>query len=148
MGIIAVKNKWRHLWDKSTSEGSREETVSTKNSNKEFWKCIGYILLEVTYGVKGYKIWESINIKYLGDESGQIYIYFCRKTDLLKVNFSLYHFRYSFLSHWNILSYATSLVYWVLLWVLTYIGTLNVCGVSLTRFKELKAFWTCSFTCT
>ena len=27
---------------------------------QEFWKCIGFILLEVTYGKKGHKLWSEI----------------------------------------------------------------------------------------
>ena len=37
-----------------TSEGSREETDSTENSNNDVWEYIGCILSEVNHGKKGY----------------------------------------------------------------------------------------------
>ena len=70
-----------------------------KISNNEFCKCIGSILSEVTYGKKGYIIWESNTRKYFGKVEGQIDRDVRRKIDLLKVIFTLYNLHYSFLCH-------------------------------------------------
>ena len=32
-----------------------------KFTRQEFWKCIGYILLAVTYGKKGHKLWSKVS---------------------------------------------------------------------------------------
>ena len=48
----------------STMNGGGKRLVCTFNS-QDFCKCIGYILLVVTYGKKGHKIWSEI-IKYSG----------------------------------------------------------------------------------
>ena len=73
--------------------------VSTNVSKNEFWKCIWYIILAVTYGKKGYKLWESTTRKKLGGEVGEIKRDIRWKTYLLKVSFTLYNFYYSFLCH-------------------------------------------------
>ena len=52
-------------------------------SNNEFWKIIGCIILEVTYGKKGYGLWYITTRKYLGKAEGQSYKYACGNTDLL-----------------------------------------------------------------
>ena len=42
--------------------------------------------------------------------------------------------------------YTTLFIYWMLFWVLSSLYTLQVCVISLTRFKYFKAFCSCYFT--
>ena len=68
-------------------------------SNKEFWKFIGWILPEVTYGKKVYRLCVSTTRKDLGKAAGQIDRDVCGKTYLLKMVCPLYCIYYSFICH-------------------------------------------------
>ena len=54
---VGIKNRYN-------MNGGGKRLVRTFN-RKEFWKCIGCILLAVTYGKKGHKLWSEIP-KYSG----------------------------------------------------------------------------------
>ena len=91
-------------------------------------------------------IWEEISI-YIGKKAqNKLHRYVRGNIDLLKVRCGIYRTNYCYACHWIILSYKTLFIYWMLLWVLTYIYPIQVFGISLTRFNEFKAFWTCYFT--
>ena len=52
---------------------------------KEFWKCIGCILSEFTYGKKGNKLWSEVP-KYFGKcENPKVRKDVCGNNDLYKV---------------------------------------------------------------
>ena len=54
-------------------------------------KCIGCVLLEVTYGNKGHKLWSEIP-KSFGDKApNKLQIYVCSHTNLYKVCCDIYH---------------------------------------------------------
>ena len=69
----------------------------------------------------------------------------CGNTDLYKVCCELYRHFYIYDCHWIILSYKTSFISWMFLWVLTSLYPSQVCGISLTRFKEFSKSCLCSF---
>ena len=52
---------------------------------------------------------------------------------------------YIYSCHWIILSYTTSLIFWVSIWLLNYISPLQDCGISLTGFKDFRKCLPCSF---
>ena len=49
---VFIKNRF-------TSNGVGKRLVK-RFKRQEFWKCIGCILLAVTYGKKGHKLWSEI----------------------------------------------------------------------------------------
>ena len=108
---------------------------------QELWKCIGCIISAVTYGKQGQKLWSEIQkaycrmvpLKILRDVRGD--------TDVYKVCCANYRHFYIYDCHWIILSYATSFISWMFLWVLTSVYPLQVCGIFLTRFKNFRTFW-------
>ena len=69
----------------------------------------------------------------------------CGNTDLYKLCCALYYTFYIYDFHWIILSYTTSFIYWIFIWVITYLYPLQVCGRSLVRFKKFRMFWPSSF---
>ena len=64
----------------------------------------------------------------------------------MRENFDIYCTHYCYTRHWTILSYATLFIYWMLLLVLNSLYPLQVFGIYLAIFKELKVFWTYYFT--
>ena len=52
-------NKAVVIRNRFTMNGGGKWLVRTFK-RQEFWKCIGCILLEVTYGKKGHKLWSEI----------------------------------------------------------------------------------------
>ena len=70
-----------------------------KISNKEFWKCIECIILEVYYGKKGHKIWRKTNTSAAKKVQSLIDRDVHGKTDSLKVCCDIYCHNYSFLFH-------------------------------------------------
>ena len=122
--------------------GGREWLVSPFR-RQELWKCIGWVLSEVTHGNRGHTIWSEIP-KYFGNKAPtKLQRYVFGKTNLYKVCCDLYRTFYIHVCHLIISSYTTSFISWILLWVLTYLYTLHICGISLTRFKKFRTFWPC-----
>ena len=66
-------------------------------------------------------------------------------TNLYKVCCDIYHPVYIYACYLILLSYTTSLIYWVFLCVLTSLSPLQDCDISLTRFKEFRNFWPSSY---
>ena len=66
-------------------------------------------------------------------------------TDLYRICCYLYCNFYIYAYHWIILSYTTLFIYWMFIWIITYLYPLKVCGISFTRFKDFMMFWTCPF---
>ena len=64
--------------------GGRKQLVRHFTNNK-FYKCIGWILLEVTYGIKGNKILITTETSVSMKGQTQIHRDVCGRTDLLKV---------------------------------------------------------------
>ena len=110
--VVGEKN----FLDKSGGGGKRPVRPFTRN---KFWKCIGYILLEVTYGNKGHMIWgkpeASIRKKGRTPLRNLLHRDVFGETDLLKVRCYIYHTNYFYDCHWNILSNTNSFIYWILL---------------------------------
>ena len=71
---------------------------------KYFWKCSECITLVITYGKKGYRLWEVNHRKDFGNMSVKIYRDISGKIDLLKVIFHLYCFNFYSLCHLSMLS--------------------------------------------
>ena len=68
-------------------------------TRKEFYKCIGCILSEVTYVKKGHKLWSEIP-KYFGKKPPtKFQIYVRGNTDMHKVCCDLYHNYYCYDFH-------------------------------------------------
>ena len=63
----------------------------------------------------------------------------------IKVCCDIYRPFYIYAFHWIIFSYKTFFISWVFLLLLTYIYTLHVYGISLTRFNYFSKFFPCSF---
>ena len=76
-----------------------EETVSTKKSNNDFWKCIGCILSAAAFGKKGHNISYIDPIRYSWTGTCLISRDVFGKIDSLKVSFPLYRLHYSFFCH-------------------------------------------------
>ena len=66
---------------------------------QELWKCIGCILLEVTYGKKGQRIWSEIPKDSCRMEPTKLRIYVRLKTDLYKVCCDNYPHFYIYACH-------------------------------------------------
>ena len=99
-------------------------------NRKEFWKLIGCILLSVTYGKKGHKLWREIP-KYSGKMAPtKIIRCVSGNTNLYKVCCAHYHHFLSML--------AIELMF---LLVLTSLFLLQVFCIYLTRYKEFRTFW-------
>ena len=68
---------------------------------QEFWKCIVYVLLAVTYGKKGPKLWSKIRKCFGRMVTTKIPRYVCGNTDLYKVccvyycHFYIYAFHFT-----------------------------------------------------
>ena len=114
-------------------------------TRQEFWKCIGCILSAVNYGKKGHKLWSEVskgvgkyyNMKLRRDVRGTTYLH--------KVCYALicHLFFYVLIE----LFYRTqpSSFHGCFFEYLPILIHLQVCGISLTRFKEFGRFWPCSF---
>ena len=111
--------------------------------SQEFWKFIGYILLEITYGKKWHKLLIDIPKSSCRIASPKIRRDVCGNTDLYKVCCAHYCRFYIYACHWIILSYTNFFISWMFLWVLTFLYLLQVWGISLTRFNEFRTFWPC-----
>ena len=98
---------------------SREDTVC-EEIKKEFWKCIGFIILEVVYSNKWCRIWVKTHESNHGKVKGQIQRGVNRKKIKLKVSCYLYYFNYCYFRHWTMLYYTNLFIYCMFLWVLTY----------------------------
>ena len=88
--VVEKKNIYKSGW--------RKQLVLhfTKNN---FWKCIGCILLEVTYVIKGHSIWLKTETSVGKKGITPIQRNVCGKTDLLKVLCYLYHLPYCYPCH-------------------------------------------------
>ena len=112
---------------------------------QEFWKCVGYIIQAVTYGKKGHKVWSEVPKSFGKYENPKLRRYFRGNTDLYKLCCA--HYRH-FTSMLAIeLFYFTQLCsfHGCLFEYLPLFLHLQVCGISLTRFKEFRKFWPCYF---
>ena len=69
----------------------------------------------------------------------------CGNTDLCKVCCDNYNYFYICALNWIILSYTTSLIYWMFIEVLISLYPLHVFDITLTTFKEFRIFWPCFF---
>ena len=86
------------------------------------------------------------NIKYFGNKAPTKLRRDVRgNTDLYKICCDLYRPFYIYACHWIILSHTTSFVSWVFIWVIASLYPLRFFCISLTRFKEFRTFWPCSF---
>ena len=73
--------------------------VVRKFSKNDFWKYIRYIILKFTYGKKGYRLLGETQISDIGNNICLIDRDVCWKTNLQKVSFILYHFKYVILHY-------------------------------------------------
>ena len=112
---------------------------------QELWKCIGFVLPEFNYGKKGRKLWSEVPKASCRMASTKLRRNIRGNTDLYKVCCDIYWNFYIYAWHWVILSYTTSFISWMFLWVLNSIYPLQVCGISLTRFKKFRTFLPCYF---
>ena len=87
-------------------------------SKNEFWICIGWIILEVTYGKKWYRLLGWTYIYDHGKATCKIKRDICGKTYLLKVSCLLYHLNHCSFFHLTILSYIDLSIYYMFLWVI------------------------------
>ena len=107
-------NKVLHLQNSHNKEVGKRQSVRIFLKH-ELWLCIGCIILEVTYGKKGYSFGVKTHRNNAGEAAGQIDIDVCGKTYLLKVSSHLYYFNYYYLFHLTMLSYTILSIYWVFL---------------------------------
>ena len=122
LGWAAVKNEWRGWWEKSTSEGNTEETVSTNVFRQQFLEMYCENYTGSYLWKERVNIWEINNRRDSWKEECIISIDVHGNKDVLKVRFHLYHFHNILLLHYAILSNNTSLVSWLLIWALIYIS--------------------------
>ena len=92
--------------------------VSAFFTNIEFLKCIRCILLKVTYGKNGYRLWVGTTRRYIVEVVGQIYRDVIGKI-FIKVSYTLYRLHNIFLWQQTIWYYTNSSIYWLLLWLIT-----------------------------
>ena len=113
-------------------------------SKIEFYKCIGYILLEFAYKKKGCMIWVKTSQIWCWEDSDSN-IPRCFWENRFNKSMLLYIFIFTGLFSIN-LCYLT-LLHWFIEIVSEdlYLSRLQVCGVSLGRFKEIKELWPCYF---
>ena len=112
---------------------------------QEFWKFICCVLSSVTYGKKGHKLWSEIPKSFGRKATTKILRDVRGNTNLNTVYCDHYRHFYIYDCHWIILSYTNSFIYWMFLLVCTSLYPLQFCNVSLTRFKDFRTFWPCSF---
>ena len=95
--------------------------VVQRFSKKYFWKCIGWIISEMTYGKKWYRILGETREHENGKVKCKIQRYICGKIYLQKVINHLYHFNLCLFCQQNMLSYTNLSIYWLFLWAPNFI---------------------------
>ena len=95
-----------------TMSGGNELLVRTSRK-QEFWKCIGCILSEVTYGKKVTSFGVIYNFVSGKNPPTKLQIDVRGSTDLNKVCCDLYCPFYCYACHQIILSYTTLFIYWM-----------------------------------
>ena len=109
--------------------------------SQQFWKIIGFLLSAVTYGKKVQNLWSELPKHYGDIAPTKLRRDVCGNTDLYKVCCDIYHNFFIYNCHLIILSYTTFFIYLIYLWLITSIYPLQVCGISLTGFKEFSFFF-------
>ena len=99
------------------------------------------VLYRQLHMVRKDKNWVMTTRKLFGKTAGKIDRNIYGDVYLLKVIFSFYFYHYIWLFQWNILFYTNSLMYWVLIRVIT---SLSFTGLwcFLENVKEIKVFFT------
>ena len=116
-----------------------------KFTRQEFWKCIGCILSAATYEKKGSNLWSEVS-KDVGKHENQTLRRDVRGTiDLQKVCCTLIRHFFSMLLIELFYRTQPSSFHGCFFEYLPIFINFQVCGISLTRFKEFRTFWTCSF---
>ena len=112
---------------------------------KELWECVGWIILAVTYGKKGHKLWSSAP-KYFGiNAPTKLQKYCLGNTNLYKLCCDIYRNFYIYACHWFILYYTTLFISWIILWLIT---SLYYYRFAIYPWKGLMSsgrFWPCYF---
>ena len=87
------------------------------------------------------KNWVTTTRKLFGNTEGKIDRDIYGDVYLLKVIFSFYFYHYIWLFQWNILFYTNSLMYWVLIRVITSLSFTSLwCFIE--KVKDIKVFFT------
>ena len=95
---MAKMNEAVCMKNRVTTNGGGKRLVRPLK-RKEFWKCIGCILSEVTYGKKGHKLWSEIPKSFGKMENPKLRRYFRENTNLYKVCFARYCHFYIYACH-------------------------------------------------
>ena len=117
-------------------EGKRQ---AKKFTRQELWKCIGCILSVITYGKKRRNLWSEVSKDVGKHENHTLRRDVRGTTNLQKLCCALICHLFFYDFDWIILLYTTFFEY------LPIFLHLQVCDISLTRFKEFVRFWPCYF---
>ena len=113
------KNEWNGLYKYFFRMDGRGKRLVCPFIRKEFRKRIGCVLSAVTYGKKVHKLWSEIPKSFGRTASTKLGRDVCINIDLNTVCCYHYCHIYIYAWHWIILSYTTSFISWMFLWLLT-----------------------------
>ena len=81
------------------SGGKKQLRLVCHFTRQELWKCIGFIILEVTYGMKGHNIWSEITRTFGKKRPTKLHRDVCGNKDIHKICCVLYHPYYCYAHH-------------------------------------------------